>query len=285
MKTIFLAQLSRFPEAIEAGRRAVELCSRDARAHVALGRALLQDLWARRRWRGFAGEDYAPKEFLEVNEVSEEAFELNPRNSRVRALRIQVLRAQGEFERATQLGNRALASTRGGSEERNVKGDGNTKPSERGGIVKTQKKRVQLGAAIMALTVAGAAQAQEGTFADVEALENPEINAPSAEAWPRVSRDNLELYFASDRLGGKGGGDIYVATREAPGLPFSEVRALELTCLDAADTDDSGEININDSIRTFNWLFQAAAPPPPPGPEGCGEDPTADPLGCETDCQ
>ncbi len=52
-----------------------------------------------------------------------------------------------------------------------------------------------------------------------------------------------------------------------------------MPCLDAADTDDSGRINIADSIGTFNFLFLNGVPPAPPGSE-CGEDPTDDRLGC-----
>ena len=54
-----------------------------------------------------------------------------------------------------------------------------------------------------------------------------------------------------------------------------------LPCLDAADTDDSGQLDIADPVRTFNWLFLAGTPPAPPGYQDCGEDPTAgDSLEC-----
>ena len=50
----------------------------------------------------------------------------------------------------------------------------------------------------------------------------------------------------------------------------------------AADADDSGTVDIADSIGTFNWLFLAGAPPAPPGHETCGEDPTpSDALDCD----
>ena len=53
------------------------------------------------------------------------------------------------------------------------------------------------------------------------------------------------------------------------------------SCLDAADTDDSGKIDIVDAIGTFNWLFLPEAPPALPGHNACGVDPTtADTLGC-----
>ena len=54
-----------------------------------------------------------------------------------------------------------------------------------------------------------------------------------------------------------------------------------LPCLDAADTDDSGKLDIADAIWTFNWLFAGDAAPADPGPDDCGNDPTAnDSLDC-----
>jgi hypothetical protein len=52
-------------------------------------------------------------------------------------------------------------------------------------------------------------------------------------------------------------------------------------CEDACDADDDGSISESDSTRVLNYLFLAGAPPPPPFP-GCGLDPTADSLGCNT---
>jgi hypothetical protein len=54
------------------------------------------------------------------------------------------------------------------------------------------------------------------------------------------------------------------------------------TCLDAADTDDSGTLQITDAIALLNALFLGAPPPPPPGPERCGTDPSADALDCSS---
>jgi hypothetical protein len=51
-------------------------------------------------------------------------------------------------------------------------------------------------------------------------------------------------------------------------------------CLDAIDTDDSGELDLVDVLATLEFLFQGGAPPPPPFP-GVGVDPTSgDALGC-----
>jgi len=49
-------------------------------------------------------------------------------------------------------------------------------------------------------------------------------------------------------------------------------------CRDAADTDDSGVIDLTDPVRLLDFLFRGGPEPPAPGPEACGEDPTADEL-------
>ena len=50
-------------------------------------------------------------------------------------------------------------------------------------------------------------------------------------------------------------------------------------CSDAADVDDSGHIDLSDVVYTLSFLFQRGASPPPPFP-GCGVDPTTDRLAC-----
>jgi hypothetical protein len=56
-------------------------------------------------------------------------------------------------------------------------------------------------------------------------------------------------------------------------------------CLDAADADDNGEVQLTDAIKILGFLFLGADPPPAPGPPGspCGADPTDDPL-VNADC-
>jgi len=51
-----------------------------------------------------------------------------------------------------------------------------------------------------------------------------------------------------------------------------------LSCPDAADCDDDGEITIGDSIFLLNFLFAAGRKPPEPGPRRPGPDPTPDRL-------
>ncbi|MCZ6792301.1 MAG: hypothetical protein O7J95_01655 [Planctomycetota bacterium] len=50
-------------------------------------------------------------------------------------------------------------------------------------------------------------------------------------------------------------------------------------CLDAADTDDDGELHITDPIYLLQYRFLGGAPPPAPFPKE-GQDPTDDSLGC-----
>jgi hypothetical protein len=52
-----------------------------------------------------------------------------------------------------------------------------------------------------------------------------------------------------------------------------------ISCLDAADVDDSAKIDLSDSITLLRFLFLGGSKPPPPFPDS-GEDPTADSLGC-----
>ncbi|MCA8959262.1 MAG: S8 family serine peptidase [Planctomycetes bacterium] len=51
-------------------------------------------------------------------------------------------------------------------------------------------------------------------------------------------------------------------------------------CLDAADVNDDGAVNLGDPIALLGYLFQGSAPPPAPGPTTCGVDPTSDTLDC-----
>lgn len=54
-------------------------------------------------------------------------------------------------------------------------------------------------------------------------------------------------------------------------------------CADACDTNDDGQLNVADAIYTLAHLFSAGPPPPAPFAT-CGEDPTSDPLECESAC-
>lgn len=66
------------------------------------------------------------------------------------------------------------------------------------------------------------------------------------------------------------------------GYLFEDVTA---PCNDACDSNDDGVIDIADAIYGLSSLFTGGPPPPAPYPD-CGEDPTDDPLRCDTgpDC-
>ena len=50
-------------------------------------------------------------------------------------------------------------------------------------------------------------------------------------------------------------------------------------CDDATDADDDGAVNVTDAVYALNFLFSGGGAPPAPFPT-CGDDPTADDLGC-----
>lgn len=54
----------------------------------------------------------------------------------------------------------------------------------------------------------------------------------------------------------------------------------EVSCLDAADCNDDGMIDIGDVVYLINYLYIGGSAPAIPFPV-CGLDPTADELGCE----
>lgn len=53
----------------------------------------------------------------------------------------------------------------------------------------------------------------------------------------------------------------------------------QILCLDAADANDDGALDVSDAVFTLHWLY--ASGKPPPEPEEWGPDPTPDKLCCE----
>ena len=54
-----------------------------------------------------------------------------------------------------------------------------------------------------------------------------------------------------------------------------------LNCLDAADANDDGSVNVVDVVYVLYFQFEPGGFPPPAPPFGfCGVDPTADALDC-----
>jgi len=54
-----------------------------------------------------------------------------------------------------------------------------------------------------------------------------------------------------------------------------------LDCVEAADVDDNGALELTDAIALIGYLFLGDPAPGLPFP-GCGADPTPDDLGCST---
>jgi WD40-like Beta Propeller Repeat len=97
-----------------------------------------------------------------------------------------------------------------------------------------------LGIAV-ALTLAGAALAVHfsawSTAQKIDEIggNSSELNTPSLDGCPIQSPDGLSLYLASNRPGGKGGLDIWVATRESYDAPWGAPQNLPEPINSAAD--------------------------------------------------
>jgi hypothetical protein len=52
-------------------------------------------------------------------------------------------------------------------------------------------------------------------------------------------------------------------------------------CMDAADANDDGVVNIVDLVHILAYMSNQGPPPPDPGPFSCGPDPTDDNLDCQ----
>jgi hypothetical protein len=62
-------------------------------------------------------------------------------------------------------------------------------------------------------------------------------------------------------------------------LSYLFAQGLVPDCLDAADANDSGAVDIADAIAILSHLFAHTGPLPPPF-GACGIDPTIDALDC-----
>jgi WD40-like Beta Propeller Repeat len=97
--------------------------------------------------------------------------------------------------------------------------------------------------AAVALLVAPSADADHDAFtpwsvaSNLEAVPgtSPELNTPSLDGCPFASPDGLSLYIASDRPGGLGGLDIWVAQRERRDDPWGAPQNLGAPINSAAD--------------------------------------------------
>ncbi|MBI4584970.1 MAG: hypothetical protein HY717_13235 [Planctomycetes bacterium] len=75
-------------------------------------------------------------------------------------------------------------------------------------------------------------------------------------------------------------GDLTVADAVASFRRLFGPQSGAVICDDAADFDDSGELDLTDGIRLLAYLFLGDPAPPPPGMEKPGPDPTPDALWC-----
>jgi hypothetical protein len=77
-------------------------------------------------------------------------------------------------------------------------------------------------AILFAAIFAGAADASAQQYSDWSAaVPVTDVNAPGVlEGCPYIGKDNLTLFFASNRAGTIGGADIYVTTRESEDAPW-----------------------------------------------------------------
>ena len=69
-------------------------------------------------------------------------------------------------------------------------------------------------------------------------------------------------------------------SRTSPGLSFLFLGAATPACLDAADSDDSGEIDISDGALVTTFLFLGGRALPAPGATSCGPDRAKDEVSC-----
>ncbi len=79
---------------------------------------------------------------------------------------------------------------------------------------------------------------------------------------------------------GDANGDNLLDISDAVRILLHLFRGAALGCEDAADVDDSEEIDLTDAIGLLNFIFLKGAPPPPPYPQP-GADPQGTKLGCE----
>ena len=77
-----------------------------------------------------------------------------------------------------------------------------------------------LAAGLVLVGLASAAWASSAQKIDVMGGNSPEINTPSLDGRPIQSPDGLSLYLASNRPGGRGGLDIWMASRSSTTAPW-----------------------------------------------------------------
>lgn len=92
-----------------------------------------------------------------------------------------------------------------------------------------------VGVAVLALAGLAAAAWGSAQKLDEVAGNSPEINTPALEGCPIQSPDGLSVYLASNRPGGRGGLDIWMATRASTSAPWGAPQNLGEPVNSAAD--------------------------------------------------
>lgn len=111
---------------------------------------------------------------------------------------------------------------------------------------------VSIGGIILALSVAGAeVPAASPDYSEWSAPQNvgPVVNSSSIDAGPALSKDGLTLYFHSNRPGGAGQTDLWVAQRARADLPWETPRNL------GAIVNSAAFDNVPVLSRDEHWLF------------------------------
>jgi WD40 repeat protein len=113
--------------------------------------------------------------------------------------------------------------------------------------------RIQGGAGPIAVTTR---PNRGNNFSFASTLAAPVNSSPSVEGTPFLSRDELALYFYSQRAGGAGERDLYVATRASTAAAFNSVSAL--TSLESPQRDHSPALS-PDSLTIYFSSRRASA--------------------------
>jgi hypothetical protein len=80
---------------------------------------------------------------------------------------------------------------------------------------------------------------------------------------------------------GDANGDLAVDVSDALRILFIEFAGAGSDCLDSADVDDNGVLEVTDAIAVLEYLFLLGEGPMPPFPVAGEDPPPADPLGCD----
>ena len=96
----------------------------------------------------------------------------------------------------------------------------------------------------------------------------PNVNSSSGEAYPNMSSDGLSLYFVSNRLGGYGGMDLWVATRKTTdddwNTPVNLGPLVNSSSNDASPSISADELTLyfsDDGLSGFEYGASGLAPP------------------------